>query len=80
MTHRRTFIRNSGLLALAIPLSHSSLFNLNSKKLSAFGIQLYMVRDEMKNKRDTSGTMKALGEMGYTQIESYGGSKGIFWE
>jgi sugar phosphate isomerase/epimerase len=77
MTNRRTFILNSGLLALAIPLSKSSLLNLNSKKLPAFGIQLYMVRDEMD--KDPLVTMKALGEMGYTQIESYGGSKGIFW-
>jgi sugar phosphate isomerase/epimerase len=36
-----------------------------------------MVRDDMK--KDPKGTLKLLGEMGYTQIESFGGDEGIFW-
>lgn len=28
---------------------------------------------------DPSGTLVQLGKMGYTQIESFGGNKGIFW-
>ena len=29
--------------------------------------------------KDAAGTLAQLGKMGYTQIESYGGDKGIFW-
>jgi sugar phosphate isomerase/epimerase len=36
-----------------------------------------MVRDEMA--KDTPGTLKKLGQMGYSQLESYGGDKGMFW-
>lgn len=77
MANRRTFIRNSGLLALAVPLSKLPLPVLGAGKLPAFGIQLYMVRGAME--KDTPGTLKQLGQLGYTQIESYGGSKGMFW-
>ena len=76
MTSRRTFIRNSGLLALTVPLSKIGLAAAPDQ-LKAYGIQLYMVRDAME--KDPLGTLKQLGRMGYTQIESYGGSKGIFW-
>jgi sugar phosphate isomerase/epimerase len=76
MTSRRTFIRNGGLLALTVPLSKVALA-ATSSRLTAYGIQLYMVRDAME--KDPLGTLKQLGQMGYTQVESYGGSKGIFW-
>lgn len=77
MINRRIFIRNSGLLALTVPLSKLPSYDLNANMLSAFGIQLYMVRDAME--KNTPGTLKQLGQMGYTQIESYSGSKGMFW-
>lgn len=41
------------------------------------GIQLYMIKEDMA--RDPAGTLKQLGAMGYTQLESYGSDKGIFW-
>ena len=78
MTDRRTIIKNNGLLALSILLSNSRLFaETKSRKLSASGIQLYMVREDMVP--DAPGTLIKLSKMGYTQIESYGGNKGIFW-
>ncbi len=36
-----------------------------------------MVKEDME--KDPSGTLERLGKMGYTQIESFGGNKGIFW-
>ena len=70
MTNRRTFIKNISLLGLATPLlNKKDLFSFD-RKLPAFGIQLYMVKEDME--KDTPGTLKQLGEMGYTQIESYG--------
>lgn len=78
MLNRRNFIRNSGSLILTLPFAKMDLRKgLFPAKLSGFGIQLYMVRDEME--KDPLNVLKQLGEMGYTQIESFKGSKGIFW-
>jgi len=78
MTNRRSFIKNTGLLALSLPLIKNNLFAVTAeKKLPAIGIQLYMVKEDMA--KDPAGTLSQIGKMGYTQIESYGGDKGIFW-
>ena len=66
---RRSFIRKSalaGTLAIAGPsLLSESLFAAKAKKLT--GIQLYSVRDDMKN--DPMGTLKTLADMGYKHVE-----------
>jgi len=78
MTNRRTFIKNTGLLALSLPLLKNDLFATEAaKKLPAIGIQLYMVKEDMA--KDPAGTLRQIGKMGYTQIESFDGEKGIFW-
>ena len=78
MTNRRSFIKNSGLLALSLPLIKNNFFAYApAKKLPAIGIQLYMVKEDMA--KDPAGTLSQIGKMGYTQIESFGGDKGIFW-
>jgi sugar phosphate isomerase/epimerase len=46
--------------------------------LSAFGIQLYTLRDDMP--KDPKGILKQVAGMGYKQIESYEHDKlGMFW-
>ncbi|MBB4079722.1 sugar phosphate isomerase/epimerase [Lewinella aquimaris] len=45
--------------------------------LTAFGIQLYTLRDMMPT--DPKGTLKQIADMGYTQIEGYEGNQGLFW-
>jgi sugar phosphate isomerase/epimerase len=78
MTDRRSFIRSSSFFALSIPFVKEDLIKgFGSGSLPAIGIQLYMIRDDMK--KDPAGTLKKLGQMGYTQIESFGGDEGIFW-
>ena len=77
MSNRRSFLKKTSLLALSIPLTKSNLFAAQEKKLPAIGIQLYMVKEDME--KDPAGTLGRIGKMGYTQIESYGGNKGIFW-
>ncbi|MGZ3871874.1 MAG: sugar phosphate isomerase/epimerase family protein [Mucilaginibacter sp.] len=78
MLNRRTFLKNTGLLALSVPLFNNDVFAATlSRKLPALGIQLYMVKEDMAS--DTPGTLQKIGKMGYTQIESYGGDKGVFW-
>src|ERR1700761_7576481 len=78
MQNRRSFLKTSSLLAVSIPLFKTNLIaKPNKLKLPALGIQLYMVKEDME--RDPAGTLAQIGKMGYTQIESYGGPKGIFW-
>lgn len=77
MTTRRNFIKNASLLALTVPALKHNILSLSPKKFPAIGIQLYMVKEDMA--KDPAGTLSQLGKMGYTQIESFGGDKGIFW-
>ncbi|MGY4535711.1 sugar phosphate isomerase/epimerase [Mucilaginibacter sp. UYNi724] len=74
--NRRAFIYSGGMLA-ALSASAAMAAPLNGRTKPARGIQLYMVKEDME--RDPVGTLKLLGAMGYTQIESYGSDKGIFW-
>lgn len=65
-------------MALSIPLIKSETFAVLTKHtLPAIGIQLYMVKEDME--KDSIYTLKQLGKMGYSQIESYEGPKGVFW-
>jgi len=78
MESRRSFIKKASMLGLSLPLADAAFSALLPfKKLPAIGIQLYMVREEMA--KDTIGTLKQLGEMGYKQLESFGSDKGMFW-
>ncbi len=45
--------------------------------IAQYGIQLWSVRDDMA--KDAKGTLKALANAGYKQIESFEGDKGMFW-
>ncbi len=46
-------------------------------KLKAFGIQLWTVKIALN--KDPQGVLKQLSADGYKQIESFEGSKGMFW-
>jgi sugar phosphate isomerase/epimerase len=69
----------SGLFVVGISAKALSPFNADKGKipLKIFGIQLWSVRDAME--KDAAGTLKNLASYGYKQVESFGGSKGIFW-
>ncbi|MGZ3821314.1 MAG: sugar phosphate isomerase/epimerase family protein, partial [Mucilaginibacter sp.] len=80
MQDRRSFIKSMGLLGLTVPfVQKQDLFSTDNaiRRLPALGIQLYMVKEDMEI--DPPGTLKRLREVGYTQIESFGGNKGMFW-
>lgn len=65
-TSRRTFLKQTSFaLAGATVFSHPLLAQMKVKKLT--GVQLYSVRDDMKN--DPAGTLKALAQMGYKNVE-----------
>lgn len=72
------------LLSLGLPLINTKNTDFldrpmleNERRISNIGIQLYMVKEAME--KDAQGTLKSLGKMGYKQLESYGGNKGMFW-
>lgn len=45
--------------------------------IKEFGLQLYTLRDELP--KDPKDILKQVVAMGYKQIESYEGKKGMFW-
>ena len=66
---RRTFIKNSALLAAGTALLPHNLF-ASPKKLEHIGLQLYTVRDAMH--ADPAGTLKKLGDMNFQRVEHAG--------
>lgn len=78
MISRRKFLKvaaGSTLLTAAPQLLTSC--SIPTKNLKDFGLQLYTVRDVLP--ADPVGVIKQISKMGYTQIESYEGDKGMFW-
>jgi len=70
----------SGGLALAGLATNNawSMFrDEETKKLKAFGLQLWTLRDDLP--KDTKGVLKQVASFGYKQIESFEGPKGMFW-
>jgi len=75
---RRSFITNTAFSAIAAAAKLKTFAAAaGGMKLPALGIQLYMVKEDMET--DTPGTLKKLASLGYTQLESFDGSKGMFW-
>ena len=78
---RREFIRMGGSLAAAFALApvagRLSANENENDKLDKFGIQLWTVK--MALAKDPQGVLKQLADDGYKQIESFEGSKGMFW-
>jgi len=81
---RREFLKLSSGFASAIAFSSvtgkpglTDSFFEGTKKLKAFGLQLYSLRDVLPN--DPKGILKQVASFGYKQIESYEGPKGMFW-
>ncbi|GAC1438807.1 MAG: sugar phosphate isomerase/epimerase [Sediminibacterium sp.] len=82
MSNRRDFLRSGAFAALGLSLPFSGKSSLlaayaGGKKLPAFGIQLWTVKEDMGT--DAKGTLAKIAADGYKQIESFEGSKGMFW-
>ena len=69
-TTRRTFIRNSSITIAGAAILPGIILQEHKTKDHVLGIQLYSVRDDMK--KDPSGTLKKLAEMGYKYVEHAG--------
>jgi sugar phosphate isomerase/epimerase len=80
---RRQFIKLSAALGSGLVLtsvanqlvgcSPSSHINVSKN----FGLQLYTLRDDLP--KDPRGVLTQVASFGYKQIESFEGSKGMFW-
>src|SRR6187455_575739 len=81
MNHkRREFIKLGGNLAVSLalaPLAGKFSDEAGHDKLDKFGIQLWTVKNALG--KDPQAVLKQLSEDGYKQIESFEGSKGMFW-
>ncbi|MCW1883167.1 sugar phosphate isomerase/epimerase [Luteolibacter flavescens] len=69
---RRTFLRSAVVSSLALTPASQLLAALapDNKYRKNIGIQLYTLRDALG--KDTAGTLKAVAEAGYKQVEAYG--------
>jgi sugar phosphate isomerase/epimerase len=65
-TSRRDFIKNTAFVVAGSTLLSNDLF-ASPKKIVRVGVQLYSVRDAMKN--DPKGSLKKLADMGYLHVE-----------
>jgi sugar phosphate isomerase/epimerase len=65
--NRRHFLESTGVGILA---ARFGAFARDERKLSAIGLQLYSVRDEMK--RDFDGSLQKVAAIGYTEVEFAG--------
>jgi sugar phosphate isomerase/epimerase len=81
---RRDFLKfgaaGSGLAFTGIAgdgLLSSLMQEEEAKKLKKFGLQLYTLRADFP--KDPKGVLKQVASFGYKQVESFEGSKGIFW-
>ncbi len=93
MTDRRLFLRQTGLFAVGSLLlpscvnsSDKSGADADSTKMAStaatgnlgpIGVQLWSVKDVLEN--DLQGTLKQLAGFGYTEIESFPGTKGHYY-
>jgi sugar phosphate isomerase/epimerase len=80
---RRKFLKQTAGLTSGIAFVSfsgnvlSETFMEEKKKIKKFGLQLWSVRNDMG--KDPKETLKQVASFGYKQIESFEGSKGMFW-
>lgn len=77
MVTRRNFLKTGATLAALSVLPKGLMSCTPGQKEKAIGVQLYSVRDDIH--KDADGTIKAVIEMGYKRLESFGYSDGKFF-
>lgn len=76
-TSRRRFIQQSTMAIAGVALLSNKIWAATNAANHILGIQLYTVRDDMKN--DPAGTLKQLAAMGYKHVEDAGYEDGKFY-
>ena len=74
---RRNFLRQTALAGLALTVPFKNELMAMSATQRKFGIQLWTVKDALY--KDALSVLKHLSDSGYKQIESFEGTKGMFW-
>lgn len=78
--NRKTFLQQTGMFAaagiLSSALSRAAAFTM-PKSGDAIGLQLYTIAPLME--ADAKGTLQKLAAIGYKNLESAGGSKGLYY-
>jgi sugar phosphate isomerase/epimerase len=80
---RRDFLKLTGAATAGFTFASMTAnalpgdFFSDKKKMSAFGLQLYSLRDDLP--KDPKGVLKQVASFGYKQVEGFEGSKGMFW-
>lgn len=72
--NRRSFVKTTAMATAALAASESFAFASRKRKI---GIQLYTVRDEIKNGIDS--VIAKLASVGYEQVELYGYANGQYF-
>lgn len=78
MHSRRDFLKQAGLLSMALTLPEVSF--AFSKPKFKLGLQLYSIREAME--KDLKGTLKQVSSFGYQEVETYGfnyGNNKYYW-
>jgi len=68
-TSRRAFLKSGAMIVIGTAILPGSAFAFAAQK-GIVGLQLYSVRDDMKN--DPKGSLKKLADMGYKVVEHAG--------
>ncbi|PUZ27017.1 Sugar phosphate isomerase/epimerase [Chitinophaga costaii] len=76
MTTRRDFLRSTTLLSAAALLAPRLMANAASTK-TLIGLQLYTLRDDAI--KDIKGTIAAIQQAGYTNLELFGYNKRLYF-
>jgi|AntRauTorcE11898_2_1112593.scaffolds.fasta_scaffold04928_2 sugar phosphate isomerase/epimerase len=78
---RKTFLKMSGLLAGGAAIGTLPFLkgcsSAQSSSQTDFGLQLYTLRNVIAE--DPEATLRQVADFGYTQIESYDGPMGMWW-
>lgn len=75
MQNRRTFIKNTGLMALGSLMIPS--YTLLAGQFNDIGLQLYTIRDAIEE--DLEGTLQQVADIGYKNLESSMGNNGHYY-
>ena len=80
--NRKSFLKISGLLAGGAALGTLPFLKgcstAQAPSQSDFGLQLYTLRDVIAD--DPESTIRKVADYGYTQVESYEGPMGLWWD
>ncbi len=70
-------MQTTGLAAAGSLMMKNAMAEHPGNKIRNFGLQLWTVKEDMA--KDPKGTLKQIASFGYTEIEGFEGSQGIYW-